>query len=316
MKYYYLNNEGYFKDRIKSGKDEEKINNLKNGIIIAKTKNESVLSKTNSTFSLDNYKYMTIKIKNSIIEKEKKELLFDELIEYLKNNNPPYYFFNIPKKDIESIIYCIKNKGDNQTLEKYDIEKYIYVEKDNKILKTEVSIDKDLLKEAIEQEYYLELDEKEEIKLSDFIGNDRLLKKVKMPLLTEHNKLILPKYSTINSLFYSLSDLYSEVDNRNRCKLDEKTLKDLIYKKDNTEKKEIEEVIVNIIKNLNIDVVKEYDKEEFEKSFHFMEMIRDEEYLWNKLNLLKLKVILSSSKSNKKTFEEILAIKEAKILKK
>ncbi|MBR1385952.1 MAG: hypothetical protein IJ568_03885 [Bacilli bacterium] len=316
MKYYYLNNEGYFKDRIKSGKDIEKINNLKNGLIIAKTKNEGILSKTNNTFSLDNYSYMIIKIKNSIIEKEKKELLFDELIEYLENNNPPYYFINIPKKDVESIIYWIKNKGDNQKVEKYDVEKYIYVEKDGKILKTEVSINKDLLKEAIEQEYYLELDEKQEMKLSDFIGNDKLLKKVKIPLLTEHNKLILPKYNSFNSVFYSLSDLYSEVDKSNRCKLDEKVLNNLLYQKESSEKKETEELITEIIKNLKIDVVKEYDKEEFEKSFHFMEMIRDDEYLFNKLNLLKLKVILTSSQNNKKTFEKIQEIKESKTLKK
>ena len=110
MKYYYINNNGFMKYGIKSEFDEEKINNIKDGIIIVKVEGKEEFSKKNNTFSLDNTKYHVIKIEKSIFEKEKLEFNFEELINYLKNEELPLYFLNMPKKVVSMIIYGIKKE--------------------------------------------------------------------------------------------------------------------------------------------------------------------------------------------------------------
>lgn len=191
-------------------------------------------------------------------------------------------------------------------------EKYIYLLKDDKVLKLYISIDEHLIYENFRLL-------KNNLTKKDFtyVDYDKF-KDNKFPLneyefehsnILKFNKYKIPNKNSLNStLLYVLTDIY------NSYMITSDMLNDLSeeYKFRYNECNNIDEidriwieVIQDIVNNLEIEIEAEYDYNTFEQAVNFMEDISEKEFISMVDVLYKLRQILKSAKENKEIFENL-----------
>lgn len=241
---------------------------------------------------------------------EKYVLDRSELVNYLKNNKKNVYFFNCNKYIPYSILKDV-NLDKEQVL--YDLSMIpdsIYTVKEDEILKINVTVDKNIIKDAIRDVYIREYNRGSNFKrveLKDFIKDESLLKLYNLPLLDKGNSFLIPEYSYVHpSLFYVLNGIYSKKMD-DKISLDEQNIKDLYLEYFS----EDSDIVDKIIKNIEVNVNKKYDINELSKSIDYIEDIKKQENDTT-IELNKVKIILKKAKQNEKIIKDlgILDIRE------
>lgn len=189
-------------------------------------------------------------------------------------------------------------------------ENYIYLLEEDKILKLAITIDKEVIKcNMLKLKNYLSVDKFEIVDEEamnnfkfpiemDFVGKYKLNKKRKT------NNYKIPKEQCFeNDLFYYLNSMYSKVS------LTSTDLSILYIEKDYciSEPKEKLSIvwlsaIEDIVSNLNIEIIDEYEYTKLSESLDYIEKIRNKEGLWSTINLTKIKSILGDAKGNTNIF--------------
>ena len=189
-------------------------------------------------------------------------------------------------------------------------ENFVYLLKDDKILKLAITIDKKVIKENIINLMSYLSDDKFEIVdeetmnrfnfpiCMEFVGKYKLNKKRKT-----NNYKIPDEQFFENDLFYYLNSMYSKVS------LESIDLFNLYVEKDYCISEPNEQlailwlnVIEDIISNLNIEIIDEYEYIKLSESLDYIEKIRNKEGLWSTINLKKIKNILCDAKENANVF--------------
>lgn len=234
---------------------------------------------------------------------EKYVLDRSELVNYLKNNKKNVYFFNCNKYIPYSILKDV-NLDKEQVL--YDlpmIPDSIYTVKEDEILKINVTVDKNIIKDAIRDVYIREYNRGSNFKrveLKDFIKDESLLKLYNLPLLDKGNSFLIPEYSYVHpSLFYVLNGIYSKKMD-DKISLDEQNIKDLYLEYFS----EDSDIVDKIIKNIEVNVNKKYDINELSKSIDYIEDIKKQENDTT-IELNKVKIILKKAKQNEKIIKDL-----------
>lgn len=191
-------------------------------------------------------------------------------------------------------------------------DRYVYLLKDDKVLKLYITIDEHLIYENFRLL-------KNNLTKKDFTYVDyNEFKDNKFPLteyefehtnILKFNKYKIPNKNSLNStLLYILTDIYNnnEITSDILNKLSEE------YKFRYNEYNNIEdidriwiEVIESIVNNLEIEIEEEYDYNVFWQSVNFMEDISKKEYISMIDVLYELKQILRSAKENKEIFDNL-----------
>lgn len=192
-------------------------------------------------------------------------------------------------------------------------ENYIYLLKDNKILKLGITIDKKIIEQNfsrliryIDEKNFIIVDE-EEMENYCFPIDMEYVGKYKLNKRKKTNNYKIPNKSTADcDLIYQLNELYNKHD------LDSS---DLYFF--NNERKYCKEestemfasvwvsVIENIVSNLKIEIVEEYDYEKLFSSIDFIENIAHKERILSRINLKHLKIILKEAEMNEETFNDL-----------
>lgn len=200
-------------------------------------------------------------------------------------------------------------------LENQDYSKvnYIYLEKDNKILKLKIEVDEFSIKEG-----FLNLER--ELKSSDFrYVLKETLDDIKFPISSLHFLDPSPHFSKF--MPFKIPDSFSE-----KCKLiyiltdiyNEKTLTSnsiytlyneheyLLHLNDINSFTQISiQTIENIVNNLNIEIIDEYSYDKLSEILDYLENVSISENIDTIINLEELKEIIFSSSSNKIVFENL-----------
>lgn len=186
-------------------------------------------------------------------------------------------------------------------------ENYIYLQIDDKILKLCITVDDKLLKKHMEtlvsnlDEVMFDIVSEEEMKnccfpiKMEYVGKFRLQERRK----TKNYKIPAVDIDEC-SLIYVLNSMY---DNNGLTKED---LYNLCYEKENNKENSCKRNIVeDVIYNLLITVVEEYDYDKLKDSVEYVSYVTNQENLWQKINLKNLKNVLSESQKNIETFRNL-----------
>lgn len=195
-------------------------------------------------------------------------------------------------------------------------DKYIYLLKEDKILKLVVRVDLQIIKrnfirllKNLDEKSFITVDKKnfEQNKFPDdmfdlfYVGKYRLNKLRK----TENYKI--PNFNYIDyDLIYILNSIYNkpslECDDLWGLNNEREYHSEFLDKKFS---KVSMCVIEDIVSNLNINIVEEYDYNKLLESLEYVEHVRNKEKLFNTVNLKNLKNILYDAQGNKDVFEEL-----------
>lgn len=249
--------------------------------------------------------FYVITYNNSVCELERKILGYDELVEYLQSSDKNVYFTNIDKASLSSIIYDVNNRLEHTKVDYPFIEENIYTMNNDEILKINATVDKQVIKNAINdlytREYNKDIKKFKKVKLIDFINDRDLLELYNLPLIDKNECFMIPNYSyTHPELFYILNGLYSKIDDNNKIYLNEDNIKDLyLYGfSDNGD------IVDRIIKEINIDVVNNYNIDEFSNALNYIERVKKNESDYT-INLNNIKTILLKAKDNERIIKEL-----------
>lgn len=222
--------------------------------------------------------------------------------------------FILPIMDIEGCRDYIKK----------EIEKeYIYVLENNKILKLYITIDEQILIDNFINIYNVlvensfctfEIVGKKGLEKLNFPISMSSVGKLKFNKFRKQDAYKIPGDDSNTTLFYLINDIYN--NNLGKTKnIKEEHLYGLNYEFFcNSEEDSmsftlltdaINKTLSSIISNLNIELIESYDYEQFVSSLNYIELVRNKERLWSKINLSKLKSILTSADKNSVVFKTL-----------
>ncbi len=305
MKYYYTKG-NKLKKILLGGNNESRIDGDSNKIIVVAGKGYNDFN----VFEMNNFDF----------EKEKKELSYGELVNYLINKNKNIYYINMPIGEVVDINNAI-NEGNNRDVYKYEEDKKpIYVLNGDKILKVNVEIDKDIIKESIAKVYEQDLmndsSKFKRLKLADFLSNKELVNLYKLPVIQRNNEFVVPEFGYDNpSLFYVLSGIYNaSVD---KIDLSDRNIHSLYQFSDS----KYCDILDKVFDNIEVKVIEKYDLNELENNINFYHKVKlDYDYgrdireearsIANYSNK-----IITNAKSNEIVFNNLYLIKDENIEK-
>lgn len=305
MKYYYSNGSN-FKKLLFSSKDESRIDNDLNKIIVIAGRNYC--------------DYNVLEMDRGSFEKEKKELSYGALINYLIGKDKNTYYLNMPFNEAANINHCV-NEGITKEVFKHEQDiNPIYVLNGEEILKVNVKIDKNIIKEAIlstyEEDLYDSSNKYKRLSLADFASNKELINLYKLPIIQRDNSFVVPKYSYATpSLFYILNDIYN--DSLDKIELSDKNIFNLYQFSDSKYSK----ILDKVFDNMEVEVLGKYDAKDLKNNIDFYHKIKfDREYGRDVREEARSIAnysakIISNAKSNEKVFYNLYLIKDDNIEK-
>jgi len=231
--------------------------------------------------------------------------------------------FVLPIMDIEHYGDCNDRKIEKE---------YIYVLKNNKILKLYITIDEQILKDNFIEIYnalveeafdYFEIIDENELKKLNFPISMPYAGKIKVSKFRKQDSYKIPSDNPDTTLLYLINDIYNLNPGKIR-NLNEEYLYGLHYEYfcNSDRESSSSEVLINtagkvissIISNLDIKLIESYDYEQFASSLNYIELVRNKERLWSKINLSNLKSILTRAEKNSDVFDALgIEISESKI---
>lgn len=230
--------------------------------------------------------------------------------------------FILPIMDIE----CCRDY-----IEKEIEKEYIYVLKNNKILKLHITIDEQILIDNFINIYNVlvenlfcsfEIVGKKELEKLNFPISMPCVGKLKFNKFRKQDAYKIPGDDSNTTLFYLINDIYNNNLGKNK-NIKEEHLYGLNYEFFCYSEEDsmsftlltdaINKALSSIISNLNIELIESYDYEQFVSSLNYIELVRNKERLWSKINLSKLKSILTSAEKNSEVFDNMgIQISESK----
>ena len=292
MKYYYIN----YKDlMLGTGRKLAKINDASDKIIINEIDSD----------------YHVLIYQNGQFEQEKKVLGFYELAKFLSENKLDTYFVGCSKERAKFVLDAAKRgefQSTGKTLE--NGPEKIYAVHNGKVLRTEVYVDRETIKEAILEAYQRDIidpDDKVMRKpLSELMKNEEVFEVYHLPFIERNGKLVVPRYSYIDindTLFYALSGIYHKKGDK--INLSEQELYNLYYGLDSKDR----DIVDKVVDNLEVKVDHEYSLEDFQRSVEFMETYQRNEGEY-RLGLKNVKRTLQNAQDNEELFNNLYLIKE------
>ena len=286
MKYYYILHDGPFRNNLILGKDLERI---------IRDKNKIIISRINGSFHV-------LVCRNGIFEKEKKVLSYFELVNFLKRNTFNAYFINVNGETAYYIhSYVKKDDGYKDNIVMDEKSKPIFTIIGDELLKIDVSINREVIKEKIITIYNNEIVDDsnfQNINLVDFIENSELFEIYHLPFNEKNGKFMIPNYSYSNpSLFYILSGIYSKPGNK--INLSGADLLNL-----NVARIMDERIANDIINSIEFNIEDLYKLEDFSKSIDFIDLyIKQQNDISIKLKLMKKR--LEEAKKNQMIIDDL-----------
>lgn len=293
MKYYYISHDGPFRNNVMPGKDNERITRDKNKIIITRI----------------NGKFHVLVCRNGIYEREKMVFSYFELVNFLKKNSFNTYFLNTNGETAYNVSSYVKREEVvSEETESNEQSKRFFTIQGNNMLKIEAYIDRSILKLKLFQVYDEETRDEtksQELTLNEFIDNKELFELYQLPFCEKGGKFVVPNYSYAHpSLFYILSSIYD--GSREKIALSSEDITNLYIASILNE-----EYVKDITKNIEVRILKEYNREEFTKSLEFMELYSKQERDYY-IKLKKMKSRLLEADKNKKIVDALGLLEEKK----
>ncbi len=292
MKYYYIN----YKDlMLGTGRRLAKLNDASDKIIINEIGSD----------------YHVLIYQNGAFEQEKKVLGFYELAEFLSENKLNTYFVGCSKERAQLVVSASK-RGNFQTTGKIleDGPEKIFAVHDGKVLRTEVYVDREAVKEAILEAYQRDVmdpDDKVMRKpLTEFLKNEEAFEVYHLPFIERNGKLVIPRYSYIDindTLFYALSGIYHKKGDK--INLTNQELWNLYYGLDSKDR----DIVEKVLDNVEVKIDHEYSLEDYQKSLEFMETYQRNEGEY-RMGLKNAKRTLETAQDNEVLFNDMYLIKE------
>ena len=290
MKYYYISHDGPFRNNLIIGKDMDRIICDKNKIII---------TRINGAFHV-------LICRNGVFLKEKLVLSYFELINFLKKNSVNTYFVNVNSETAYYIhSYVKKDEVYKNTKEIMEKPKTFFTIAQDKLLKVESFIDRDIIGEKLEDVYNNDSSDDSKVQaisLFDFIENKELFELYHLPFNEKKGKFIVPNYSYASpSLFYILSGIYKKSGDIINLTIDD--LRNLFYSR------LMDESVTNdILNHVRLNVIEAYDLSDFSKSLDFVDLYKKRENdIYIKLKSMKNS--LTEAKKNQKIINELNLLK-------
>ena len=294
MKYYYIN----YRDLVLGqGKKIQKINDTSDKIIITEIDSD----------------YHVLIYQNGEFEKEKRVLGFYELAAFLAENKLNTYFVGCNKERAQLVVSTSK-RGDYQLPSNIHVlepgPEKIYAVHDGKVLRTEVYVDREVVKDAILEAYQRDVSDPDDKvirkPLSEFMKNEEAFEVYHLPFVERNGKLVIPRYSYIDindTLFYALSGIYHKKGDK--INLSEQDLWNLYYGLESEDR----DIVDKVVDNIEVKVEHEYSLEEYQKSLEFMETYQRNEGEY-RLGLKNAKRTLEKAQGNEVLFNDMYLIKE------
>ncbi len=294
MKYYYILQNGAFKNRVILGKDIKRIICDANKILVTRI----------------NDKFHALVCCNGVYENEKRVLTYLELINLLNVVPCNIYFINISGEMVNYINSYIK-KGDYKYRDyNYSHHEPIFTVKDGSLLKLDVSVSRDVVKKTIDDVYLEEISNDDNVRflsIEELMNNKELLELYKYPINEKNGKFVLPDYSYSNpNLYYILSGIYiKDGDNINLTKKDLYNLYLANIIRDGS--------VNEIVNNINVDIIKKYNLKELSKSIESIESYKSGENDVQ-IKLVSLKNRIQEARDNTKYVNSLGLLKDKYIV--
>ena len=284
MKYSYISHEGPFRNNIMPGKDIERI---------IRDKNKFIITRINSNFHVLVYR-------NGILEKEKLVFSFFELVNFLKKNWFTAYFINVNSETVYHISIYLKKDETIKETDTISPKRFFTIQGDS-MLKLEAYINRNTLKGKLLQVYdedTIDDSKSQTIGLFDFIENKELFELYQLPFSEKGGKFVVPNYSYAHpSLFYILSSIYKGKDEK--INLSSNDIANLYYASILNE-----DIVKDILKNIEIRILKMYNLDDFSKSIDFIDLYSKQEND-SYIKLKKMKARLEEAINNKKIVDAL-----------
>lgn len=296
MKYHFISHEGPFRNNLVPGKDIDRIIREKNKIIITRIKG----------------KFHVLICRNGVFEKEKHIMSYFELVKFLKGISFNAYFVNVPSETAYNIHSYVK-KDDEYCKENNVVEKpkALFTINNGNILKMEVFIKRDIIKSKLEEVFNEEIkdDSKTQtLNLIDFVENRELFELCNYPINEKNGKFTVPDYSYAKpNLYYMLSSIYSK--DGEFINLTSDDLENLYLAKFMNSN-----IIDDIIKYIDVNVIDIYNLDEFSKSVEFINSYQKQKKDVH-IKLLLMRNSLMEAKKNTKYVNSLGLLQEEYKLK-
>lgn len=293
MKYYYISHEGPFRNNLIIGKDLDRV---------VRDKNKIIITRINGSFHV-------LICRNGSFLKEKLVLSYFELISFLKKNSFNTYFINVNSETAYYIhSYVKKDEIYKDTKEIVEKPKSFFTISEDKLLKVEAFVERDILKEKIVNVYNEDSkndDKMQIVNLFDFIENSELFELYHLPFNEKNGKFTIPNYSYAKpSLFYILSGIYNK--DGDKINLTSDDLVNLYFARimDN-------DITEDILNSIELNVTESYDLNEFNKSIDFIYLYKKQENdIYIKLKTMKNK--LEEAKRNQQVINALGLLENVK----
>ncbi len=286
VKYYYISHDGPFRNNIMPGKDNERITRDKNKIIITRI----------------NGMFHVLICRNGVYEKEKKVFSYFGLVDFLKKNYYSTYFLNTSGETAYNIAsYVRKEEVITEENSNGNKPKHFFTIQGENVLKVEAYVKRDTLKARLLQVYDEETSDEtksQSLTLSEFIDNKELFELYHLPFNEKGGIFTVPSYSYAHpSIFYILSSIYGRAGDS--ISLSNDDIRNLYIASVLNE-----EIVRDLLKELEVRIIKVYNRQEFTQSLEFMDRYSQQEndYL---IKLQKMKSRLRDAERNKKIVDAL-----------